>query len=1294
MMKLFEKSEQKGTLLVEAIAMLGLIAMVTPTLYKKSHERMTEIQDINAASQARIMNDVIETFIKANFREIVEKLEEEGDNVLKLCEEDSSGVDDCLEKGYSSVMPFGYKPGSIKGYGDPRVYVHKDGSSLVSYIIYPHISDPGKKRAARLASLVGANGGFVNVDNDSQKVFQGTGGAWYLDDKMIETITNNDSDLNLTENSLVVTANEPIENSTEDNDNYLYRGKDDDPYHNTMVTDLFMGGHSEETQWQGDAGGFYGIFNTKKLLMNTRCDQNDLDTGTWGEGCDPNVADLYIGKPHSQGVDKNEYTTNGAAWIYGNLSAVRDGFKVFRETDEAAPKFVFGDASSMAGPDFNVIEADSIAGSSSVGLLNKFIIARENSGAHEFLVGGDDGEDIENAMFYGSSRIDGRAEIRIARAGSSVVYINEKGGAVHINGGNSSDAATYINETGGIIQIGADDGEWFNARGESQSSRIDMLKRGGTFVVGTSSDAMIYADSSRIGFRKNRLEVFDQNDGMAPEADAPYKASSIVEGITNIATEYTDLLGSVFIGREMESSQAGDDGAEYNRAWRLGVAGSAWVDGMIWARQAWLKNAGMMNLHAGFSSFSDYNNNKQGGWLNVYGGDDGGIYVRNAGTITNAGNRGDIADTMVEINSSRVALRMYGASSGVDASALMLLDSDGAWIGKGENFFATSTGVTSGRGSSFVVAEEGINIYTTADSSYVDMQNGALYLGGRPGESGVLYNNIKARAGEFSLSTGSSGVPSQIDDVEFYANSDVVRTRYVDFEVQRDGSSNVFGVYPEVDSSSRTGSANVMIDGSINISGNDVFYVSHKEDSTRTIDERALFEVDPRYIRIGARGGVGDQFMGGSSATGGYYAMVEVDTLDISGGSSDVINDNRASIYIRKGAMEFEKSIGDSSWVADQGFGYIKANRFVSNAGKGVPNINASSDVTPEDFGGTQIQYDQYMVNPAYTSVMHDIKLTTRGNARLSDILPDYVLKGVYNVSNDRKETNKEDEVKGTGSWAHPYLGKIPYPMCPPGYRRLATMVPISFEIGRAGRAEKDGDRIIINPQSMQIGTLEKYANGYDIDYTELEEVSSFVYNAVYTPTGDFSHMVSQTNAVTEGWFRGIRNKERTGSSVLTTEWNSGDGSGVPTYKYDGEEFLVPEPLYFQSGTFLKTSLDPQDSYWDAYMGFIYDTSEFEYKTALGGKGISAPVHSNNTVNASTGVEGDYVWNLIPIPTNTLEGHATVYCYFDRTQFDGEHVLQYNVKEDAYKFNNKSANDKEGYIKRLNDPTLKYSDPW
>lgn len=55
MKRMFNRINEAGTMLVEAMAMLGLIAMVTPILYKKAAERTTELQDINASNQLRIL---------------------------------------------------------------------------------------------------------------------------------------------------------------------------------------------------------------------------------------------------------------------------------------------------------------------------------------------------------------------------------------------------------------------------------------------------------------------------------------------------------------------------------------------------------------------------------------------------------------------------------------------------------------------------------------------------------------------------------------------------------------------------------------------------------------------------------------------------------------------------------------------------------------------------------------------------------------------------------------------------------------------------------------------------------------------------------------------------------------------------------------------------------------------------------------------------------------------------------------------------------------------------------------
>ena len=121
-----EKSEQRGTLMVEAIAMLGLIAIVTPTLYKKSAERLQEIQDINIASQARTMSQVIESFVR-NHSTAFRDFDSSGTVVVELCKESSCAgqsdhLDQYLKFGYSSAIPHGFMPDEIKNYGEPRVF--------------------------------------------------------------------------------------------------------------------------------------------------------------------------------------------------------------------------------------------------------------------------------------------------------------------------------------------------------------------------------------------------------------------------------------------------------------------------------------------------------------------------------------------------------------------------------------------------------------------------------------------------------------------------------------------------------------------------------------------------------------------------------------------------------------------------------------------------------------------------------------------------------------------------------------------------------------------------------------------------------------------------------------------------------------------------------------------------------------------------------------------------------------------------------------------------------------------
>lgn len=1388
-------SEQRGTLLVEAIAMLGLIALVTPTLYKKSADRLQEIQDINVASQARTMNAIIETFIKSNFAQLMEAVSSASGETVELSyDDDKSGF---FAIGYSSYVPFGYTPGELKNYGKPHVYVHKDNNSLISYVVYPTLIDPGKKRASRLASLVGANGGMVSkpFGAEGSSYVYGTGGAWELDPGMVDELGIQDA--TLVENSLVVTSPEPIVMSDADSDKFLYRvppdggGKD---YHNTMVTDLFMGGHNESTEWRSNSREFHSIFNVRKLTLNTDCNRSHLTDSAASSGvgdgnlCQPNVADLYIGKPFYAGntdhlgtanehlTDHNVSGNTGAAWIYGNLSAVMENFRLFYTGDDALGErtngydvLQFARKSGNWGEDtvdVSVLRAENPTGSARVSMLDDFVQVRENGTAREFLVGASSAADGLEGGFIHAYKLGTDNILRLNSpedladgmgSNNFVTHINRKGGTVYINGGSSvSDTMnTYINDIGGVLSAGSS-GSWLYAANWGASSRVDLLNGADLlsesdnriFTLGSPDESgignMMYANSSRSSLRGGKLRVFNITDtanvmasssvggiemmGYMPDNGGP---NQTIDGATAILTRYTDIWGSVYLGANSMQPANSVDGIYSRGNWKLGVAGSAWVDDTLWARRAWLKDAGMGELHAGFSSYADWINHPKGGWLNAYSS---GVSVRNRAKVQSDTPGDNSSDTMFYADSSKVVLR----------------DLEGAWaeltqgsarFGAEESYiYADSSAVE--EGGMHVVGQSLVNIYTNTEDreNYVNIQKDAMKFGGQPGDDSSVSNTIQAKAGEFAIQT--DGEDRTLDDAQFYANNENIRTRYVDFTVENSESSAVFKVMPQGDNSDED-KANVQVHGTINVEGNSVIHIASNEENRATTESgknsHAMLEVEPSYVQVWAREHNGTDSSWGSYAGategGGYYAMLKINPGDIAGDSSNVDDTGNASVYIRRGAIELEtsKSSGNSDtgsdFAADQGYGYIMANRFVSNAdGVSVPAPYTVGGTTGAENSGA---YDQYMVNPAYTSVMHDIKLTTRGGARLSDILPDYVLKGVYNLINDRKESNSETKASGMGSWAHPYIGIVPYASCPPGYVNMATVIPISFNMGQAGdlikasAMSRDGlhgtrDRWVVNPYSRQVPIVQ---DGKDIAYPGLHEFSSWVFNTTGNGGSSFiDEFAPVKKSRIEGWYWGFNavHPDNTGSttdSKVNTDTGGGtqDGLYIPwTYQEDlgSEEKVVAEALYFQQNTWLKTSIDPRSDHhgWNAYMGFLYDVKDWTGGPDSGAiHQNEAPVRSNynegrgnqNTTDVDN-LPGEYVWNLFPIPTNTLEGHATVYCYFDRQAFsswgDGmvDQIDQLGSLTSSSNVGFRELYEKpdSNYTKRLNDPTLKYTDPW
>ena len=200
--------------------------------------------------------------------------------------------------------------------------------------------------------------------------------------------------------------------------------------------------------------------------------------------------------------------------------------------------------------------------------------------------------------------------------------------------------------------------------------------------------------------------------------------ASGLKGATTILSRYTDILGSTYMGKgSMLLEDAANDGLYSRGQWTLGVAGSAWVDRLLWAREAWFKKSGVQELHAGFDNFADYLHNSSAAWLNAYNDK---VMIRNRykAREKNFTTEDSSSDTMFYADSSRVTMR------DLEGAKLELRDNT-AYMGNDDNFFFVASSSTGGYSSAaYMVGSSLANIYTTETSraGTVNIQKDALLM--------------------------------------------------------------------------------------------------------------------------------------------------------------------------------------------------------------------------------------------------------------------------------------------------------------------------------------------------------------------------------------------------------------------------------------------------------------------------------------------------------------------------------------------------------------------------------------
>ena len=188
-----KKENESGSMMMEIIAVLAILAIMTPIVYQQALKRSREVSNINMADEMRMVKDAISAYLDANKETFLQACGSPND--LINCTSHITDIDPSL----SGINPFllrgtNYEFGTsnsedvdyiIQVYGSYTPINATEGIYQPNlFAVLSSTSQPAdlkKGRAMQIASLIGAGGGICESDRSgSPDHISGSYGAWSL----------------------------------------------------------------------------------------------------------------------------------------------------------------------------------------------------------------------------------------------------------------------------------------------------------------------------------------------------------------------------------------------------------------------------------------------------------------------------------------------------------------------------------------------------------------------------------------------------------------------------------------------------------------------------------------------------------------------------------------------------------------------------------------------------------------------------------------------------------------------------------------------------------------------------------------------------------------------------------------------------------------------------------------------------------------------------------------------------------------------------------------------------------
>ena len=164
MIRKTDKQNEKGALIVEVIAVIALLGVMGPLLFRQVMSRNEEVDNINIATEVRTLKEGFAAYIMSNRGEIIENYPDGECHTVS-----ADRIINFLPGGNDAVDYYEYELCNFNGF-------------LQGFVTPQPLALPeklGLKRSARIANLIGADGAICQNGN-----INGVAGGWGFEDTL------------------------------------------------------------------------------------------------------------------------------------------------------------------------------------------------------------------------------------------------------------------------------------------------------------------------------------------------------------------------------------------------------------------------------------------------------------------------------------------------------------------------------------------------------------------------------------------------------------------------------------------------------------------------------------------------------------------------------------------------------------------------------------------------------------------------------------------------------------------------------------------------------------------------------------------------------------------------------------------------------------------------------------------------------------------------------------------------------------------------------------------------------